>query len=82
MTVCYPYLQVSQLSTTMETTPLYVLKRPDGSFKYYVNQDYAQEQGVSADRLICVEVPNTIYAQGSIDDLSTYIAQQLAQRAS
>ena len=66
----------------METTPLYVLKRPDGSFKYYVNPDYAQEQGVSADRLICVEVPNTIYAQGSIDDLSTYIAQQLAQRAS
>ena len=66
----------------METTPLYVLKRPDGSFKYYVDQDYAQDQGVSIDKLICVEIPNTLYAQGSIDDLSTYIAQQLELRGS
>lgn len=66
----------------METTPLYVLKRPDGSFKYYVDQDYAQEQGIAVDKLICLEIPNTIYAHGSVDDLSTYIAQQLELRGS
>lgn len=65
----------------METTPLYVLKRSDGTFKFYVNPDYAQEQGVSADKLVCVEVPSAIYANGSIDDLSTYIAQEIAKRA-
>jgi hypothetical protein len=70
------------METTPQTTPLYVLKRPDGTFKYYVDQDYAQEQGVSVDKLICVEVPNTIYAHGSVDDLSTYVAQQLELRGS
>ena len=70
------------MNTAMETTPLYVLKRPDGSFKYYVDTDYAQEQGISADKLICIEIPSTIYANGSVDDLSTYIAQQLEQRGS
>ena len=68
--------------TDMETTPLYVLKRPDGSFKYYVDQDYAQEQGIAVDKLICLEIPNTIYAHGTVDDLSTYIAQQLELRGS
>ena len=65
----------------MDTTPLYVLKRSDGTFKFYVSPDYAQEQGVSADKLVCVEVPSAIYANGSIDDLSTYIAQELGKRA-
>ncbi len=64
----------------MDSTSLYVLKRPDGSFKLYVDPDYAKERGVSPDQLICVEVPNTIYATGSVDDVSTYIAQQLEQR--
>jgi hypothetical protein len=66
----------------METTPLYVLKRPDGTFKYYVDPDYAQDQGINVDKLICVDIPSHIYANGSIDDLSTYIARQLAQRGS
>jgi hypothetical protein len=66
----------------MDTTPLYVLRRPDGSFKYYVDPDYAQEQGISVEKLICVDIPNTIYANGSVDDLSTYVAQQLEQRSS
>jgi hypothetical protein len=65
----------------MESTPLYVLKRPDGTFKFYVDPDYAKDQGVSPDRLVCVEIPNTIYATGSIDDVSTYIAQQLERQA-
>lgn len=66
----------------MESTQLYVLKRPDGTFKIYVDPDYAKDRGVSPDQLVCVEVPNTIYASGSIDDVSTYIAQQLEQRTS
>lgn len=66
----------------MESTQLYVLKRPDGTFKIYVDPDYAKERGVPADQLVCVEVPNTIYASGSIDDVSTYIAQQLEERGS
>lgn len=64
----------------MESTQLYVLKRPDGTFKIYVDPDYAKERGVPPDQLVCVEVPNTIYATGTIDDVSTYIAQQLEQR--
>jgi len=66
----------------MESTTLYVLKRPDGTFKFYVDPDYAKEQGIPADRLISVEVPNTVYATGSIDDVSTYIALQIEQQAS
>jgi hypothetical protein len=65
----------------MNSTPLYVLKRPDGTFKYYVDPDYAKEQGVSPDKLVCVEVPSTIYANGSVDDLSVFIAQELEKRA-
>ena len=65
----------------METTPLYVLRRPDGTFKIYVTPDYAKEQGVNPDKLVCVEVPNTIYANGTIDDVSTFIAQELEKQA-
>ena len=64
----------------MESTQLYVLRRPDGTFKIYVDPDYAKERGVPLDQLVCVEVPNTIYATGTVDDVSTYIAQQLEQR--
>lgn len=64
----------------METTPLYVVKRPDGSFRFYVDPDYAKERGVAPEDLICVEIPSNIYASGSVDDLSTYVAQQLEQR--
>lgn len=66
----------------MDSTTLYVLKRPDGTFKFYVDPDYAKDQGISPDSLISVEVPNTVYATGSIDDVSTFIALQLEQRAS
>ena len=66
----------------METTPLYVLSRPDGTFKFYVTPDYAKEQGVNPDKLVCVEVPSSIYATGSIDDVSTFIAQELEKQAS
>lgn len=65
----------------METTPLYVLRRSDGTFKFYVTPDYAKEQGVNPDKLVCVEVPSTIYANGSIDDVSTFIAQELEKQA-
>ncbi len=65
----------------METTPLYVLKRSDGTFKFYVTSDYAKEQGVNPDKLVCVDIPSSIYSSGSIDDVSTYIAQELEKRA-
>jgi hypothetical protein len=65
----------------METTPLYVLRRPDGTFKYYVNPDYAREQGVNPDKLICVEIPSSIFANGSTDDLSTFIAKELEKQS-
>ena len=64
----------------MDTTPIYVLRRNDGTFKFYVDPDYAKEQGVSPDKLISVDVPNSIYATGSVDDLSTYIAKNLEQQ--
>ena len=61
----------------METTPLYVLRRPDGTFRYYVDPDYAKDQGVNPDKLICVDIPSSIYANGTVDDLSTFIAKEL-----
>ena len=64
----------------MDTTPIYVLRRNDGTFKFYVDPDYDKEQGVSPDKLISVDVPNSIYATGSVDDLSTYIAKHLEQQ--
>jgi hypothetical protein len=66
----------------LDSTTLYVLKRPDGTFKFYVDPDYAKDQGISPDRLISVDVPNSVYATGSIDDVSTFIALQLEERAS
>src|SRR5438132_5235873 len=61
----------------METTPHYVLRRPDGTFKYYVDPDYAKDQGVNPDKLICVDIPSSIYATGTVDDLSTFIAKEI-----
>jgi hypothetical protein len=46
-----------------------------------VTPDYAKEQGVNPDKLVCVEIPNSIYASGSVDDVSTYIAQELEKQA-
>ncbi len=65
----------------MDMMSLYVKKRADGTFTFYVNPDYAKEQGVNPDTLVCVEVPNSLYASGSIDDVSTFIAQELERRA-
>ena len=65
----------------METTPLYVLRRSDGTFKFYVTPDYAKESGVNPDKLTCVEVPSSLFASGSVDDLSTYIAQELEKQS-
>ena len=66
----------------METTPLYILRRADGTFKIYVTPDYAKESGVNPEKLVCVEVPSSIYATGSVDDVSTFIAQELEKQAS
>ena len=64
-----------------DSTPIYVLRRNDGTFRFYVDPDYAKEQGVSSDKLICVDVPNSIYRTGSVDDLSTFVAKHLEQQA-
>lgn len=50
------------------------LRFPDGSIKWYVDEETALERGADPARLVTIEVPRTLWQNGSIQEIGEYVA--------
>lgn len=63
-----------------DTTALYALRFPDGSLSLYIDEAYAQDQGIDPSRLVRVEIPREMFITGTVQDIREYVALQLEQQ--
>lgn len=56
---------------------LFVYRHPDGSVTLYSDEEWALERGMKLEDLHVVEIPRTLYAEGTIQDVREYVAQYL-----
>ncbi|HWF61768.1 MAG TPA: hypothetical protein VN666_15865 [Nitrospira sp.] len=62
-----------------DTTALYALRFQDGSVSLYIDEQYAQDQGIDPSRLVRVEIPRELFVSGTVQDIREYVALQLEQ---
>jgi len=60
-----------------DSTSLCAIKYPDGSVSLYVDEAYAIERGVDPAKLVKVEIPRELYANGSVQQIREYVATYL-----
>ncbi len=60
-----------------DNTSVCALRFPDGSIKWYVDEETAIERGVDASKLITIEVPRDLWKSGSIQEVGEYVAAHL-----
>ena len=60
---------------------LYAIRYPDGSVTLYVDEAYAIERGVDPTQLHRVEIPQQLYAAGSVQQIREYVATYLESQA-
>lgn len=60
-----------------EKDTLFVYRHPDGAVTLYSDTEWAAERGVKPEDLHEVEIPRTLYAEGTIQDIREYVAQYL-----
>jgi len=63
-----------------DTTALYALRFPDGSVSLYIDELYAQDQGIDPSRLVRVEIPREMFVSGSVQDIREYVALRLEEQ--
>ena len=56
---------------------LFVYRHPDGAVTLYSDEEWALERGMKPEDLHVVEIPRTLYAEGSIQAVREYVAQYL-----
>ena len=64
-----------------ESTSLCAIRYPDGSVSLYVDEAYAIEKGVDPAKLVKVEIPRDLYANGSVQQVREYVATYLESQA-
>ena len=64
-----------------ETTEVCAIRNPDGTVRLCVDEAYALDSGVDPSRLIKVQVPRDIVANGSVTQIGEYIATYLESQA-
>lgn len=62
-------------------TALCALRHADGSVSLYVDEAYAVERGVDPTRLVRVDIPRELYANGSVQQIREYVATYLENQA-
>ncbi|MEE8241072.1 MAG: hypothetical protein V3R16_07380 [Nitrospirales bacterium] len=50
---------------------------PDGSIKWYVDEETAVERGADPSKLMTVEVPRDLWTNGTIQEVGEYVATRL-----
>ncbi len=60
-----------------DNNSMYALRFPDGSVKWYVDEEYAIERGVDPSQLTRVEIPKELLQSGTIQEIGEYVANYL-----
>jgi len=60
-----------------DSTALCAIRYPDGSVSLYVDEAYAIERGVDPAKLVRVDIPRDLYANGSVQQIREYVATYL-----
>ncbi len=50
------------------------LRFPDGSIKWYIDEETAVERGADPAKLVMIEIPRTLWQSGSIQEIGEYVA--------
>ena len=58
------------------------LRFPDGSIKWYVDEEYAVERGVDPAQLVSIEIPKELLQKGTIQEIGEYVATYLESHES
>ena len=58
------------------------LRFPDGSIKWYIDEETAIERGADPSKLISIEIPRELWQSGSIQEIGEYVASLLEEQAS
>ncbi|HAN48224.1 MAG: hypothetical protein WAU44_15740 [Nitrospira sp.] len=60
-----------------ENSAVYAIRFPDGSVTLYIDEEYAIDRGVDPAKLVRVEIPRELFANGSIQEIREYVAVYL-----
>ena len=60
-----------------ENSAVYAIRVPDGSVTLYIDEEYAIDRGVDPAKLVRVEIPRELFANGSIQEIREYVAVYL-----
>ena len=65
-----------------ETDILFATRDKDGGVTLYIDEDWAAERGADPSKLITVQIPKKLYAEGSIQDVREFVANYLEEHES
>ena len=60
-----------------ENSAVYAIRFPDGSVTLYIDEEYAIDLGGDPAKLVRVEIPRALFANGSIQEIREYVAVYL-----
>ncbi|MFM8550897.1 MAG: hypothetical protein ACKOCD_01050 [Nitrospiraceae bacterium] len=64
-----------------DSTALCAIRHPDGSVSLYVDEAYAVERGVDPAKLVRIDIPHELYANGTVQQIREYVATYLESQA-
>lgn len=60
-----------------DSTALCAIRHPDGSVSLYVDEAYAIERGADPAKLVRIDIPRDLYANGTVQQIREYVATYL-----
>ncbi|TAJ07021.1 MAG: hypothetical protein EPO61_13645 [Nitrospirae bacterium] len=60
-----------------DSTALCAIRHPDGSVSLYVDEAYAVERGADPTKLVRIDIPRELYANGTVQQIREYVATHL-----
>lgn len=60
-----------------DSTALCAVRHPDGSVSLYVDEAYAIERGADPSKLVRIDIPRDLYANGTVQQIREYVATYL-----
>lgn len=64
-----------------DSTALCAIRHPDGSVSLYVDEAYAVERGADPAKLVRIDIPRDLYANGTVQQIREYVATYLESKA-
>ncbi len=64
-----------------DSTALCAIRHPDGSVSLYVDEAYAVERGADPAKLVRIDIPRDLYANGTVQQIREYVATYLESQA-